>query len=495
MKKIFLWMTFFMLVSMSGQELNTNVVTIDLSKSTSDAVKSTEKGKRLNVRSRDFLKFKIVNGNPFKYDYVLSKQLINFFENKDDNPLAKIEKLLKENPTKDNTSSKEIEANKDTIKVLTSEKENIQNSYKRTNDKRGFILKNNFNDSLTIRLSEIESKLDDLSRYSPLAVESFQIVNKDKTKSIYDVIKNKNDDENMILNGYREIKIDLESFLPKLSKFVISYKSSDSLDIVKFIEERDTLYSMYNKITDNYFRVRRDSEKLSSSLEKFKNINNDIKESILSITTDFKEMFSIKNDVSLIPIEFNGKNIDVIQIGLKKYDKKNPIPIEECTYNVWIKGGFKIDISGGVFISSLVNKEYYIQDKIGSTTGEKVILERQKGNFDFGFGSTINISRRSAGWLNPTLNVGAIFTTNQQFQLITGLGAILGKEERVIFSSGLSMGRISKIAENLKADGETAYNLGAGAVPTSTIFDFGYYFGVTYNFSPTKKQTNSDNGK
>jgi hypothetical protein len=188
-----------------------------------------------------------------------------------------------------------------------------------------------------------------------------------------------------------------------------------------------------------------------------------------------------------MPIEFNGKNIDFIQLGLKKFDKSSPVPVEEYDYNIWIVGGFKIDISGGIYISSLVNKEYYT-DSDPAIAGNKIISEKEKGNFDFGFGSSINISHRSASWINPTLNVGAMFTTNQQFQLLTGVGAILGKEERIIFSSGVSMGRITQIAQNLQVG--TSVDLGStGSIPTSSVFAFGYYFGITYNFSKAKKQT------
>ena len=67
------------------------------------------------------------------------------------------------------------------------------------------------------------------------------------------------------------------------------------------------------------------------------------------------------------------------------------------------------------------------------------------GDYDFGFGTMVNIALRGGSWVRPTLNVGVLFTSNQKFQLLTGLGLILGKNERFLLHSGISMGRVNML--------------------------------------------------
>lgn len=103
----------------------------------------------------------------------------------------------------------------------------------------------------------------------------------------------------------------------------------------------------------------------------------------------------------------------------------------------------------------------------------------------------VNVSLRGGSWVRPTLNFGVLFTSNQKFQMLTGFGLILGKNERLIVHGGLSMGRVNVLKNNFVADGETSYNLGAdGNIPLNEKFKFGHFFGITYNFS--KHKSNKD---
>ncbi len=206
----------------------------------------------------------------------------------------------------------------------------------------------------------------------------------------------------------------------------------------------------------------------------------------MKIKEEISKMYQLKLYNYLLPVDINGKNIDVVEVTVERYDKKatNPTP-DKYTYNIWVKGGVKIDISGGLFLTSLMDKEYETKDD-GSN---KFIFEKNRGDYEFGFGSTINVSLRGGSWVRPGLSIGALFTTNQKFQLLTGLGFIIGKEERIVLHTGLSMGRISRISDNYKTDGSVSYDLGTeGTIPMTEKFAFGHFFGLTYNFGKVKKQ-------
>ena len=83
----------------------------------------------------------------------------------------------------------------------------------------------------------------------------------------------------------------------------------------------------------------------------------------------------IKSTVANITIDINGKNIDAVEVTVERYDKTatNPTP-DKYTYNIWVKGGVKIDISGGLFLTSLMDKQYDTKDD-GSN---KFIFEKSR---------------------------------------------------------------------------------------------------------------------
>ncbi|WP_294315608.1 hypothetical protein [uncultured Chryseobacterium sp.] len=197
----------------------------------------------------------------------------------------------------------------------------------------------------------------------------------------------------------------------------------------------------------------------------------------------FETKYFFSNEFYTLPMEHQGKNIDAIEFTVKRVNKETNAEDETFTgkYKVWITGGMKIDISAGVFLTSLFDKEYEARD-ISDDSGNKEIVLKNRGNYDFAFGSTINTNFRINSWVQPQLSFGAVFTQNQKFQLILGGGIILGREERWILSGGLSMGVVDRLADRFQAGG--IYDLGtSGQVPTIKQFKFGHFFGITYNLS------------
>ena len=204
-------------------------------------------------------------------------------------------------------------------------------------------------------------------------------------------------------------------------------------------------------------------------------------------------LLKVVSDAYLLPIDINGDNIDYIQIKLQRIDNINSTT-ETYIYKIWVQGGLKIDVSGGAYITSLFDSEYTVTPVVnedGSISNLSTITENNLGNYDFGFGAMVNISLRGGSWVRPTLNFGTLLTSNQKFQILSGVGLILGKNERWIIHGGLAMGEVSIIKNNYKADGTTSYDLGNPAdVPVINRFKFGHFFGVSYNFS--KPKTNED---
>ena len=485
-------MLLFIMVSLSMQsqdKLNTNVLTINLSAPKQESIKSTENGKRLTVRSRDFLQLELVGGNPFKYNYVIEKKLVNFFEDKDNNPLENIQKIINQPLVKDAKAIQDNDKKEEENKKLKEEKQLEEK--KQTEINKNNKSKNKHNKSNTTASNQKINELDrqiKLNAYEPRALKSLIILYKKMdTINIKKLPTSQEDDKKNLNAALRSVENKLDIFTTELTKFIILNKANDELDVKNFVKDREDQYKKYIEIVEEYTAIKQDAAKFNDLGAEYETVNGIVVTTLTTLLNEFKEMFALKTKNYFLPIDINGKNIDVVELSVKKFEKNNPVALEERVYNVWINGGFKIDISGGLFISSLINKEF-VADNDPVNPGKKIINERQKGDYEFGFGSMINISHRSAGWVNPTLNVGAMFTNTQQFQLLTGVGLILGKEERIIFGSGISMGRVTRLQGNLKV-GDNNQDFGSsGTIPTSNVFAFGYYFGVTYNFSSKTKE-------
>lgn len=306
-------------------------------------------------------------------------------------------------------------------------------------------------------------------------------------------------------NIYRTSKTkmqEINNLADTLLKKIILYKTElINSDIIN----GDSVRLKREKFRTTYLVLRKDYKDIVENVllntKKDNPIFIDIKSKTDSLLTCSKklieQLYAVTFSNYLLPIDIHGKNIDAVDITIEQYSlaepSKNP---EVYPYRVWIKGGLKIDISGGVFITSLMDREYFTTDTMQIVNGTeqtyKIIHVKNKGSYDFGFGSTINTTYRSAGWVNPTLSIGALFTVNQKFQILAGAGIILGKEERIVLHGGLTMGTISSLSKGFSADGKTSYDLGtSGQVPLDNKFEFGHFFGITYNLSKIKTNEKS----
>lgn len=397
-------------------EIETTVITIDLSEPHINSVKNSDKINKLVVKNRNPLAFNLINGNPFRYRYALNYKKINLFTNETFNPSAlDLEKNTTNQPALDSDSDgipDQLDKDPSISNVMT--KEVI------------FAMQNTTSKELLKLKSSIEKFISSISDDSKLNINEFNLMT---------------------------------------SKFKDSYVAS--------ILEINVIQDNISKLAPTDSTVDKKQEELKAVLE--------------SIRLLIDKLVSTKNKAFLLPIDINGDNIDYIEVQLDIYDGDNETP-QTYTYKVWIKGGVKIDVSGGVFITSLFDKEYYTTDSTGDA---KLLFEEDNGNYDFGFGTMVHVSLRGGSWVRPALNFGVLFTSNQKFQMLAGFGLILGKSERLILNAGISMGRVSVLSDNYEADGVTPYNLGTdGSIPLNDKFEFGNFFGITYNFN--KPKSNKD---
>ncbi|WP_445722351.1 hypothetical protein [Flavobacterium sp.] len=388
-------------------QIETKIITVDLSKPHEGSISSTNNFKWLSAKSKEMISIQLVNGNPLKYDYKIDTKNISLHNN-DESEVSEIKKSVADNNLKQFYKAK----------LTTPLLQNIIDS----------------NSKLITAINSLNATVD----------VTYEILKLKNTIS-------KDDFEN-----------DRESYIDKAkNNSILIFELIMDLEQLK----GDTKYSTVNKM------LHETKEKAEKS------INNII-----------NKFYTIDLDIYTLPIDIQGQNIDAIEFKLQRFDKETKeedVNFASKPYNIWIKGGLKIDVSAGIFFSSVYDHEFDKKDDL-NTPGNKIITLKNRGDYDFAFGSTVNTYIRMNSWVVPSINFGAALTANQKFQFLLGVGAILGKQERIIFTTGLAMGKVERIADSYSVGG--SYNLGdSGTIPTQTQFKFGHFFGITYNLSKVKK--------
>ena len=535
---------------------STKVFELDLSKPSKnsliaiDSCSKTRIYKGLTMRTTRPVSLRLKNVNPFKYSYEINHNFINFFEEDFENSINEAKNVFQEaslenkNAKNDSVNNVDKELNfknnnKDEIKhkldILQREIEESQISQREFESRikedidffksENSLLKNSSFSIMTKDIENLESKSKELlnkqsnitSKYEAQIGEYQNELDaisksnkrlkalKNEIQEIHKLIKEKFEEQQIDLY-IKSIKAkilltnqNLNSLTSDIGIFEHKISAEDYLDQKKFNENlvflnirKKEIIEFTNKISKEVSDIGNE-ELIIGYNKEIENLNKHLDK----IFTKLNVFRALKFDYYTLPLDFNGKNIDVVQFELKrhhKHSKENKIDVYE-PYNIWIKGGFKIDVSAGAFITSLVDGKYSISNKTnidnqGNEETYQIITHDNPGRFQYGFGSLINISPRlGQAWVKPTLNVGALFTSDQKFQFLLGGGLVLGKEQRIILHGGLSMGAITSIADNFKADGQSRYNLGeVTAPPTQEKFSFGHFFGVTYNFGKIKSQ-------
>ncbi|MEO7976637.1 hypothetical protein [Flavobacterium sp.] len=293
-----------------------------------------------------------------------------------------------------------------------------------------------------------------------------------------------------IIDKNQELSQSIDSLSYEVKNFYGILKQKHTLQEKDYVQRKDFLNKGKEQLQKSY--------ELLNALEQFNdNLQYEtVKNSVIetrekaekSIDSIIEKFYSINLDVYTPPLDIQGKNIDVVEFKLRRFDKETKeedLDFAPTPYNIWIKNGLKIDVSAGIFFASLYDSEYDKRDD-PAIEGNKIIMLKNSGDYDMAFGSTINTYVRMNSWIVPTLNFGAVITQNEKLQILLGGGVILGKQERIIFSAGISMGKVDRIADGYQVG--SSYNLGdSGTIPTQSQFKFGHFFGITYNLSKVKK--------
>ncbi|SDS09668.1 hypothetical protein SAMN05216503_1968 [Polaribacter sp. KT25b] len=394
--------------------------------------------KGLKIKTKKQLVFKLTNANPFKYRYVIKHEFVNIFK---DESFVNIEELLKKQET---TGEQNDDKNK-VVKLVEIQK-NIK----------------------TIISSYNAEELTNAKTVLSFA-SSDALTTKDSLKIAIELVENSQ-----------------KILLSTVDNYLQSLKDLPTINQDEFIEQRTSFKEKYNKnltqqqllkISFEFFTKDDDLKTFITTYQQsIKKYNDDL-------VTAINKMFAANFTSYTLPIDVHGKNIDYVNITLERYTLESNSEPEVFNYRFWVTGGVKIDVSAGMFITSLFDAEF---STIDSTTdpGKKTIMENDNGAYDFGFGTMINLKYRRYGNIAPMLSFGILLTANQKFQILAGPGIAIGKDERIIINAGIAMGRVSRLSNTLSLD--TPIELGTNEIPTNQKFEIGHFIGITYNLAKPK---------
>ncbi|WP_343692626.1 hypothetical protein [Chitinophaga sp.] len=281
-----------------------------------------------------------------------------------------------------------------------------------------------------------------------------------------------------IFSQFENKYIDLQNTL--LAKECKSFSKEDTIRINKDIRNFYVAKQAFSDLKDQYIL----SPFQNDYLEQYLLVNGQYSEYLTKKLSGIQKI-EIMDSIYLTPTTTNMKNFDYITIQLEKKNKLTDQP-ENYEYNIFIKGGIKIDFSAGIFGTFLKNDQFFTIDSLDdqqNNTNYKMIKRVNNGKANIGFGAMMNINYRSgASWLTPGISFGLITSTQPSLQFIGSLTLGIGKSERILFHGGYALGFVKRL-DNLQTDEYMpAIRIGDG-VRTVDQFMARPFIGLTYNLT------------
>jgi len=163
-------------------------------------------------------------------------------------------------------------------------------------------------------------------------------------------------------------------------------------------------------------------------------------------------------------------------------------PIVPKRYEVKIrsKKGLKIDFSTGVLFNfggnDFLDQTYSYQNIEGTESVQ--IIKNDNKNFLFpSAGALMHIYTRNGTDFQPTLSFGVSTQEFSKLNYHLGSSLIFGFSQRVIISSGLTLGQTLLIEDGYKVGQILLKTAAPESIPTSNFNRIGYFFAFTYNLN------------
>lgn len=265
----------------------------------------------------------------------------------------------------------------------------------------------------------------------------------------------------------------------------------DSIDVnIHIYFWKDNIYTFEDLVT--FLKVNADS---------------DAKTDVAStLNTAYQKLFTQNFGYLYKIIEV--QNVDEVDfrsnILPKNKDAALPV-VKNGIIKVYTKGGFKVDVSSGLYYAWMNNVQYsiradstVIKNSIGgdSTAARFSNLYKENiGKGEFGFSSFLHFYPRTGLGINfaPVIGAGVSFQDKPQIKYFAGGSILLGRDDRIAINGGAVFGNVNQLsAQYIKDANGNFKNLSfeeAGKDPVYIKqFQIKAFLSVTYNLSFLKKK-------
>jgi hypothetical protein len=183
-------------------------------------------------------------------------------------------------------------------------------------------------------------------------------------------------------------------------------------------------------------------------------------------------------------------------------------------YNVFVRGGVKIDFSTGLFATGIYDRQYSVHEDSdpdntftviadGDTTEHRKRYFLLKGSgeaeegfvipADFAIGSMMNIHARFSEVVSLGGTVGLSTSLRGNFQLLLGGVITFGKFQRISLHGGAAFGWYSDLKNGYEVysdsseDTKHTYQYTDSDAPMTDRFGISWFAGISYNITRVKE--------
>lgn len=187
---------------------------------------------------------------------------------------------------------------------------------------------------------------------------------------------------------------------------------------------------------------------------------------------------------------------DIQTINIYKQDFSSKTKVLHDQINIHLTSGFRIDVSGGLFVSGLNDEKYsvyskdsiykksYINNGIVKDTIVKDMFTAiyKHSNADVSFGGMIFLQAHSQNSSNFNyggyLGVGALFNDQTRWTGSCGASFIIGRSQRCFINVGPIISQVDRLAKPYKTD--VFYPKSIDNIPISKVWRYSWMLGVSW---------------
>lgn len=243
-------------------------------------------------------------------------------------------------------------------------------------------------------------------------------------------------------------------------------------------------------------------DKLKAVLENISKMRDKVKELEkqkpgAAIADGYKNILASQVDIT-IPKYISRKGGDeyLLKVNIERKETSNTCTNEPTSFTlpVYVEKGVKIDFSTGVVFNFGKNKFFdqkYRYDSVYRANGsiaDSVKISKRSNN---------NISQVSIGAfghvytrIRRDFNLGGMFgvslSADQRVYYHAGISALIGKNDRFIISSGISIAKAKYLDTQYDADQVMKRSLAPTTIPVEEVTKAGFFISLSYNLNLIK---------